>query len=106
MGRRGNENRGPLRRRLRKRLMARAGLDLPHGLQAGSIEVGGRRRTYSLAPASHPAAPLLIALHGAGSTGLGMAALTGLAERGPAGGFACVFPDGWGGVWNDEREAP
>ncbi len=30
-----------------------------------------------------------------------MAAFTGLATRGPPAGFAAVFPDGWGKVWND-----
>ena len=50
--------------------------------------------------------PLLVALHGAGSTGEGMAALTGLATRGPAAGWDVVFPDGSGRVWNDQRGAP
>ena len=35
-----------------------------------------------------------------------MAALTGLAERGPAAGCAVVFPDGFRHVWNDRRDAP
>ena len=86
--------------------MERAGLDLPQGLEAGSLEVGGQPRTYSLARAAQPDGPLLIVLHGAGGTGLGMAALTGLDTRGPAAGFAVVFPDGAGGVWNDQRDAP
>jgi len=68
--------------------------------------VDGRTRTFSVAPAGNAPAPLLIVLHGAGGAGPGMAALTGLAERGPARGFACVFPDGWGGVWSDGRTAP
>ena len=87
-------------------MMARAGLELPRGLHPGSLEIGGRHRTYLLAPGPDSEAPLLLVLHGAGGTGLGMAALTGLADRGPAGGFACAFPEGWGRVWNDQREAP
>ncbi len=86
--------------------MARAGLKFPSGLEEGALELDGRHRTYAFAPAAQPRAPLLIVLHGAGGTGLGMAALTGLAERGPAAGFATVFPDGYGGVWNDNRAAP
>lgn len=106
MAGRGNEPRGPVRRRLRQRMMERTGLEVPVGLEAGSLDVGGEPRTYSLAPAAQPDAPLLLVLHGAGGTGLGMAALTGLHTRGPAAGFAVVFPDGSGGVWNDQRDAP
>jgi polyhydroxybutyrate depolymerase len=47
--------------------------------------------------------PLLIAMHGAGGDGPGMAALTSLATRGPAAGFVTVFPDGLDRVWNDGR---
>jgi polyhydroxybutyrate depolymerase len=101
-----NVGRGPIRSRLRERLMARAGLELPRGLQQGSLDIDGRPRTYSLAPGSQPRAPLIVVLHGGGGTGLGMAALTNLAERAPAAGFAAVFPDGVGGVWNDQRDTP
>jgi len=87
-------------------MLARAGMRMPVGLDELAIDVGGRRRTYRVAPARRAGAPLLVALHGAGTTGLGMAALTGLAERGPAAGVAVVFPDGWGRVWNDRRDAP
>lgn len=83
--------------------MARIGLEAPTGLVAASIDCGGLPRTYQLSlPATRPA-PLLMVLHGAGSTGLGTAALTGLAQRGTAAGFAVVFPDGWHHVWNDRR---
>jgi polyhydroxybutyrate depolymerase len=60
-------------------------------------------RTYLLARPAAPAAPLIVALHGLGGTGLDMAGLTGLARRGPAAGFAVVFPDGWRRVWADGR---
>jgi len=35
-----------------------------------------------------------------------MAAFTGLAQRGPAAGFAVVFPDGAGQVWDGARRLP
>jgi polyhydroxybutyrate depolymerase len=86
-------------------MMARAGLVLPD-LPLQSIAVNGEPRTFSVVPGSGPDAPLLLALHGAGGTGLGMAALTGLAQRGPAAGCAVAFPDGFMHVWNDRRGAP
>ena len=52
------------------------------------------------------APPLLIALHGLGMTGRDMDAFTGLATRGPAAGFATVFPDGWGERWDGEQRDP
>jgi polyhydroxybutyrate depolymerase len=90
---------------LRKRMMARAGLVVPD-LPLQSLEVHGVVRTFAAVPAPAPDAPLLLVLHGAGGTGLGMAALTGLAERGPAAGCAVAFPDGFLHVWNDRRDAP
>jgi polyhydroxybutyrate depolymerase len=90
---------------LRSRLLARAGLTLP-ALPVHSIEVGGIARTFAAAPGPSPDAPLLLVLHGAGGTGLGMAALTDLHRRGPAAGCAVMFPDGVAHVWNDERSAP
>lgn len=62
------------------------------------------RRSYWLAPAprvpGQTPPPLLIALHGAGMDGHGMASFTGLAWRGPAAGITTVFPDGWRGAWH------
>jgi len=46
---------------------------------------------------------LLIALHGSGMDGRGMAWFTGLARRGPAAGITTVFPDGWKGAWHPAR---
>jgi len=86
---------------LRRRFLARAGLVLPD-LPLQAIEVAGVTRTFVAVPGP-PDAPLLIVLHGAGGTGLGMAALCGLHERGPAAGCAVVFPDGVAHVWNDNR---
>jgi len=71
--------------------------------QQGGLDVGGLWRTYSLAPAAQPEAPLLVVLHGLGMKGADMNRFTGLAERGPAAGFATVFPDGWGQVWNADH---
>jgi polyhydroxybutyrate depolymerase len=75
-------------------------------LEPGRVDVGGVRRTFMLAPAARREAPLLVALHGLGTTGRAMAALTGLATRGPAAGFATVFPDGWNKAWNDGLVQP
>jgi polyhydroxybutyrate depolymerase len=65
------------------------------------------RRSYWLAraprqPGQGPP-PLLIALHGSGMDGRGMAWFTGLARRGPAAGITTVFPDGWKGAWHPAR---
>ena len=76
------------------------------GLEPGTLALGGRERTYLLAAPSTPAAPLLVVLHGAGSSGAGMARLTGLGERARAAGVAAVFPDGVNRVWSDHRGAP
>jgi polyhydroxybutyrate depolymerase len=77
------------------------------GLEYGEIDVAGVRRSYWLARAPHwpgqPAPPLLIALHGSGMSGKGMASYTGLAKRGPAAGLAVVFPDGWQEDWHPIR---
>jgi polyhydroxybutyrate depolymerase len=76
-------------------------------LDRGQIDVAGVRRSYWLARAlRHPgqaAPPLLIALHGSGMDGRGMAWFTGLAKRGPAAGITTVFPDGWKGAWHPAR---
>jgi polyhydroxybutyrate depolymerase len=95
----------PLRDALRRRMATRAGLSVPD-LPPQSLEVGGRTRTFVEVPGPGPDAPLLLVLHGAGGTGAGMAALTGLHTRGPAAGCAAVFPDGVLHVWNDSRSAP
>jgi polyhydroxybutyrate depolymerase len=76
-------------------------------LERGEIVVAGVRRTYWLARAprrsGQAAPPLLIALHGSGMDGRGMAWFTGLAKRGPAAGITTVFPDGWKGAWHPAR---
>ena len=76
-------------------------------LERGEIDVAGVRRSYWLARAprrpGQPAPPLLIALHGSGMGGRGMAGATGLAQRGPAAGVTVVFPDGWQETWHPIR---
>jgi len=76
-------------------------------LVRGEIDVAGVRRSYWLARAprcpGQPAPPLLIALPGSGLGGVDMAALTGLADRGPAAGITVVFPDGWQQAWHPVR---
>ena len=76
-------------------------------LDRGEIDVAGVRRSYWLARAlrqpGQAAPPLLIALHGSGMDGRGMAGFTGLAKRGPAAGITTVFPDGWKGAWHPPR---
>jgi polyhydroxybutyrate depolymerase len=86
-------------------MLAHVGLDLPN-LPVQTLDVGGRRRTFVSVAGPGPDAPLLLVLHGAGGTGLGMAALSQLSRRAPAAGCAALFPDGWMHVWNDNRHAP
>src|SRR6202522_813293 len=84
-------------------MAARGGSELEHG----EIDVAGVRRSYWLARAprrpGQQAPPLIIALHGSGIDGRGLARSTGLAERGPAVGVTTVFPDGWQEAWHPVR---
>ena len=84
-------------------MAAHGGSELEHG----EIDVAGIRRSYWLARAprwpGQPAPPLLIALHGSGMGGEGMAGVTGLAARGPAAGITVAFPDGWQQAWHPVR---
>jgi polyhydroxybutyrate depolymerase len=84
-------------------MAAQGGSELEHG----EMDVAGVRRSYWLARAprwpGQPAPPLLIALHGSGMSGEGMASFTGLARRGPAAGITVAFPDGWQEAWHPVR---
>ncbi|MGH3259227.1 MAG: alpha/beta hydrolase family esterase [Streptosporangiaceae bacterium] len=79
------------------------------GLERGTLDIAGVRRSYWLAraagePRPGGPAPLLMVLHGSGTTGQDVATtLTSLAARGPAAGLTVVFPDGWEGVWHIAR---
>ena len=77
--------------------------------QTGHLEAGGLERSYSFYMPSHMGenAPLLIALHGANSSGEKLRAFVGyefeaLADRR---GFMVVYPDSFAGNWNDCRVA-
>ena len=82
------------------------------GLERLALDVAGTQRTYWLARAPgwtglegvegvDGTVPLLIMLHGSGTTGRDVATtFTGLATRAPAAGVTAIFPDGWRGVWH------
>ena len=73
-------------------------------LTKGTIEVGGRTRTYlSYVPQGlTKGAPLVVLMHGSGQNGVHLRKWTGYGferladER----GFAIVYPDGYEGYWN------
>lgn len=73
--------------------------------------VGGVQRRINLfipedyAPDAAPV-PLLIAMHGAGGTGQGIASFSGFNELATEYGFIVVYPDGYNGAWNDARPDP
>ncbi len=73
-----------------------------------TLEVAGVRRGYwrpAGADGPRPGGPpLLMVLHGSGTTGKDVATVfSGLADRAPAAGVSAVFPDGWHGVWHIAR---
>jgi len=73
-------------------------------MEHGTLDVAGVERGYWLARAEAARGPLLMVLHGSGTSGRDIATIfTGLATRGPAAGVTVVFPDGWGGVWHIAR---
>ena len=73
-------------------------------LTKGTIEVGGRKRTYLtyLPHGLTKGAPLVVVMHGTGQSGAQIRKWTGYGferladER----GFAVVYPDGFEGYWN------
>ncbi len=70
-------------------------------LEWRSIQVKGIERTFAVARGAPPSAPLLLVFHGMGINGAVMAEWTGLARRGPAAGFATVFPEALHELWDD-----
>ena len=77
----------------------------PDGLGRGTIEAGGLTRTYAYhLPASVDGSrpvPLLLAFHGGGGDGAGMAEITHLNAIADAHGFLVVYPDGVEKGWAD-----
>lgn len=81
--------------------------ELAGAVQRESLNIGGRTRTFStyFARRGAPAAGLVFVLHGSMMSGARMRAATVyefdvLADRE---GFIVVYPDGYGGYWNDCR---
>ena len=78
-------------------------------LQTGRLEAGGLERSFAFYEPRQLAgnAPLVVALHGANSSGQKLRAFTGyefdaLADRY---GFMVAYPDSFAGSWNDCRVA-
>lgn len=75
----------------------------------GSIDVAGRRRSYTLAesPCADPAAGLVLVFHGSNQTGEKFRAFTGNSFDALAstGGAVVAYLDGYKGHWNDARAA-
>ena len=75
-------------------------------LRSASLVVNGRQRTFSFYISSlRPNPPLLLVLHVSMMTGKKMRMDTGYAfdEIADREGFLVVYPDGYGGYWNDCR---
>lgn len=72
---------------------------------AGRLEVGGVTRTYQARlPGGDTPAPMVIALHGKGSSAAEMASTTALTEAVAEQGMGVAYPDGLHGGWGDHRE--
>ena len=75
---------------------------------SGELQFGGLARTYSVhVPSSYQKAhsvSLVLAFHGGGGQGKGMARLTGLTGLSDREGFIVAYPDGIDKHWNDGRE--
>jgi len=79
-----------------------------HGqLQKAAVEkvvnVDGEQRTYLLhmAPQQNGLLPLVVVLHGGGGKAAGMESICGMDRVADEHGFAVVYPQGFGGVFND-----
>ncbi|MEW5739764.1 MAG: PHB depolymerase family esterase [Myxococcota bacterium] len=73
-------------------------------LRPGSLESGGRTRTYLSWSPGKPGAPLVVALHGRMGTAVGMEQLSALTAIAKREGFTVVFPDGVDKSWHDARD--
>lgn len=83
------------------------GFDAPGGYTLGFVVGGVERRINVFIPPSYDfdgeAVPLVLALHGAGGTGAGLASFSGFNELADEQGFIVVYPDGVNRAWNDAR---
>jgi polyhydroxybutyrate depolymerase len=77
---------------------------IPNGSSTGSIESGGRRRTYRIyRPAAISATqrvPLVVFLHGGFGDGQQAEQSYGWDEEADAGAFIVIYPDGVSKAWN------
>jgi polyhydroxybutyrate depolymerase len=73
-------------------------------LVKGSLESGGRTRTFLSWSPGKPGTPLVVALHGRLGTGEGQESLSGLTAVAKREGFTVVFPDGIDKSWHDARD--
>jgi polyhydroxybutyrate depolymerase len=75
-----------------------------------TVRSGGRRRTALVhVPPGTVAGqrlPILLAFHGSGTNGAGMAAYTGLSVVADGEGFLAVYPYATGGPWNQSSTSP
>lgn len=89
---------------------AAAGASVRRGDIRGTVRSGALARSYLLhvPPGYDPDAPwpLVLALHGGGGQGRGMAWLTGLSRLADRRSFLVAYPDGVERSWNDGREDP
>jgi polyhydroxybutyrate depolymerase len=71
------------------------------GDRAGRLRVGGRTRTYlvHVPPGAHTGMPAVLAFHGGGGTGAGMARITHLSDVADQQGFIAVYPQGYANSW-------
>ena len=84
----------------------RSGIHPVEGFEHGSLQSGGRRRTFLYRDPPGAAAglrPLVIGLHGRLGDGASQEKLTGFSQLAAREGLALVFPDGVQRSWADAR---
>lgn len=79
-----------------------------HEVAVGTEERAIEKRTYRfhMGKDAKKPAPLVIALHGAGSNGLQTEVLTGLSALADQKGFAAAYPDGTNRLWRYDGFSP
>ncbi|MBI3296907.1 MAG: prolyl oligopeptidase family serine peptidase [Elusimicrobia bacterium] len=91
---------GEIRARLREKIAEKKNRGESRQGDKGSIEVGGRTRTYLLhLPRGynrHKTWPMVIVLHGGGASAENGERMTGMSEKADKEGFIAVYPDGTG----------